>query len=109
MEDVLEVRKTALELINNLESRSKSINKLFLKNEIEEGTNRLLIFTEDIVVLTEGLSVIDSEQTTYRISEINQKLNDILGALEMNDPLYVSEILEQEIIPLLIYWKEKLS
>ncbi|WP_458411858.1 hypothetical protein ACNQFZ_13470 [Schinkia sp. CFF1] len=107
--DLLEIKKTALELVINLEVRANSIKEQFIQNEIKEGSNRLMIFTEDIAALTEGLLIIDSEQRTYQISDINQKLKDILVALEMNDPLYVSDILEHEIIPLLLYWKEKLS
>ncbi|HEY4544667.1 MAG TPA: hypothetical protein VIG40_08510, partial [Tissierellaceae bacterium] len=81
----------------------------FNENLVEEGVNRLLSFTEDIVSLSEGLTVIDPEQNIFDITDINNKMNRILEALEMSDPFYVSELMEHEVIPLLSYWEEKLS
>jgi hypothetical protein len=107
--ELLEIKKTTLELISNLEVRAYSIKDLFFSNEIKEGSDRLLNFTEDILVLIKGIIAIDSEQKIIQVSDINQKLKDILQALAMDDPFYISDLLEQEIIPLLIFWKEKLS
>jgi hypothetical protein len=106
---LVDLKNTLIELIDNLVIRVESIKDLFHHNEIQEGLNRLYIFTEDVTALTEGLAVIDPDQSKFRIADINQQLNDVLTAFESHDPLYAADILEQEIIPLLMYWKEILS
>ncbi|WNB92721.1 hypothetical protein [Bacillus sp. NEB1478] len=109
MTQLLELENTLLELINNLEIRASSIQEVFLQNDISDGLNRVLIFTEDLTVLTEGLAAIDPNQNKFIISDINAKMNEIINAIELQDPLFVADILGQEIMPILSYWKELLS
>jgi hypothetical protein len=106
---IAKLKNTLLELIDNLAIRAESIKGLFLNNEIREGLNRLYIFTEDITALTEGLAAIDPEQSKFQIADLNKQLNDVITAFESHDPLYAADLLEQEIIPILTYWKEILS
>ena len=103
-----EIKDTALELLNNLERRAINIKEQINENNFDEILNRLYTFTEDILVLMEGLMFIDLEQNKFQVSDMNQKLEEILNAFQLHDPLYVSDLIGQEIIPLLSFWKEKL-
>lgn len=109
MEELYRARQTAKDFLVNLCSRINGIVDLYQSGEYTKANERMVFFTEDISVLSEGLNALEEAGFNVSIDELNIKLNNILEQFENEDYLFVSDLLKYELMPLLEQWQEEIA
>jgi hypothetical protein len=97
-----------LDLIRNLIGRTEILCELFYDRNIDEGLSKLLMFTEDLQVLMEWLTV-NNFENTETITDLNYKLKSLIGGIEKHDYDSVGDVLQNEILSLLNYWEKMMA
>ncbi|MCM3162335.1 hypothetical protein [Metabacillus litoralis] len=100
--------KLGIDLIRNLSLRTNTLCQLFIDGNIEEGLPRLLMFSEDIVVLMEWLLLMELEKEET-IIELNFKLKSLIESIEREDYDFITDFLMNEIKLILNYWEKTLN
>ncbi|SFK79605.1 hypothetical protein SAMN05518846_12039 [Brevibacillus centrosporus] len=91
-------------MISNLNDRCLAIADLYRKGEFQEGNERFLFFLEDINTLLGAIALINTTFPALSIEELNEKLAQLLEQMENKDYLYVADLLQYELQPLLDLW-----
>lgn len=97
-----ELKDSLKSLIQNLISRIDSIC-----NGLEKGEEivRLTFFLEDLSVFTEVIMILAHNNTVdFDIDLFNEKAELLLDKIDEKDYLFVRDILQYELKPLLSFW-----
>jgi hypothetical protein len=102
MDTQLEELKYSLkELIHNLINRVDPICRELEEQEME----RLTYWLEDLSILTETIMILtQSNVIDFDMDLFNEKVEVLLDKVEEKDYLFVGDLLQYEIKPLLSYW-----
>jgi hypothetical protein len=94
--------KTSLKQLNqNLVARIDSICEGIGKMD---GAERLTFWLEDLSLMTETMLIlIQNETIDFEIVVFNEKIEDLLNKIAEKDFLFVGDLLQYEIKPLLLY------
>lgn len=109
MENIYLLARSTKEMMSNLRSRCTTIAELYRNGEIAAGNERFVFFLEDVNTLSEAASYINSSFTAISIEELNGKLALLLEQLENDDYLYMADLLQYELEPLLDFWSGTIS
>ncbi len=103
------LKLTVKELLSNLALRMESISSQYYE-EADTADDRLVFLIEDLMTLTEGINALQGKDALpVELSELQDKLNMLYGAMESGDSLLMADILKHEIKPLLEYWDSRIE
>lgn len=106
--NILEIKNTVIELINNINVRIDGICGSYG----EDGTiqeDRVISLLDDLQVLAEGINSIKEYYNFLDLSEFSEKLVMIGNALEDHDTALFSDLMQYELKNLLKFWLDSLS
>lgn len=97
-----ELKDSLKTLIQNLIIR---IDQICISIESNEEKERLTFWLEDLSVLTEVIMILTQNDTIdFDMDLFNEKAEMLLDKIEEKDYLFVGDILQYELKPLLSYW-----
>jgi hypothetical protein len=100
-EKLYELKNSLKELIENLNNRIDIVCQNLRNNNIEN----LSFWLEDLSVMTEAIIILSKyEMIDFDIMLFNEKLEFLLDKVEEKDYMFIADILEYEVKPLLTYW-----
>lgn len=106
-EQIYELKQTLSELVLNLITRINDIVSLYNSANEKEATARILFLIDDLASLVNGIeAVLKYENVELDIEELNDKLAMLVQQFENQDYLFVSDLLDYELKPLLEHWSE---
>ncbi|MDQ1911283.1 hypothetical protein RAC89_12585 [Paenibacillus sp. GD4] len=94
------------EFIINLNLRIESISNLISKQHFIEVNDRLLFLAEDLGVLADTINSLQATIPSLDLNELNEKLQDLVQAMEEQNYLLIMDVISIELKPLLEYWSE---
>jgi FtsZ-binding cell division protein ZapB len=104
---LLELKYSLKELTQNLIDR---IDLICTELETEEKTERLAYWLQDLSALTESMMVLTkNNMVDFDVDLFNEKMEALLDKIEETDFLFVSDLLQYEIKPLLSYWDGQIT
>jgi hypothetical protein len=95
---------TITELLININDRIVDISKKYRDENIFEE-DRVVNLLDDLNVLTEGISVIEKNYNTIKLSELQDKLCSMIESLEVKDYSLFIDLMQYDLGDLLSYWK----
>lgn len=109
MENIYLLARSSKEMMSNLRTRCTTIAELYRNGEKAAGNERFVFFVEDVNALSDALSYINGSFPAISIEELNEKLALLLEQLENKDYLYIADLLQYELEPLLDFWSGTIS
>lgn len=102
MENKIEVLKTASEYIEKLKEAILTVSKHLQGSQYQNGLNMIPSIADGLNWLTAVIeNTGDVLKSEISINEINDKLNEIVEALESQDNILVGDLFEYELLPIL--------
>ena len=109
MEDrVVEIKNTVNELISNIIIRIESICSSYNDTDTLEP-DRLQYFFDDLQALAEGMNFLKEYYKDINLFELQEKLDLMEGALDADDRMLFTDIIQFELKGLLGSWQELLT
>lgn len=102
MNEQIEVLKTAADYIDNLKSGIKFTIKSFLEENESQAYSTISLIADGIDWLDNVIKLTyDTHKGKISLVDINEKLKEIVEALEHEDCVLMSDLFEYEIMPVL--------
>ncbi|WP_203363287.1 hypothetical protein [Bacillus sp. REN10] len=99
---LLELKYSLKELIQNLLTR---IDTICMNIDNVQATESLTFWLEDLSTLTESIMILtENGVVDFGLDLFNEKVGLLLDKIEGKDYLFVGDILQYELKPLLSYW-----
>ncbi len=105
---VVDIKSTVNELISNIIIRIDSICNTYKGTDSLEP-DRLQNFFDDLQALAEGMDFLKEYYRDINLSELQEKLDLMEGALDANDRMLFSDIIQFELKGLLVSWQELIT
>lgn len=100
MSEKIETLRTASEYILNLKSGIKTASENFQNGNEEEGNNLVPLIADGINWVTQVLELTkDVHKEEVNFDELNNKLEEIVEAIEFRDFILVGDLFQYEILP----------
>lgn len=102
MENKIEVLKTASEYIVNLKISISKTAECLKSIQYEKGMAMIEPITEGLIwLLMVVQNTRDVQKGEISIEEINEKLNEIVEAMQNEDDILVADLFEYELLPII--------
>ena len=95
---IQEMRESVINYIPKLKDGIMEASEFFQKYEENKGTALLVQITEGIKWIIDAVVAI-KELKEEKVVEVNNKLNEIVDALENEDYILVGDLLQYELLP----------
>ncbi|BDB02558.1 hypothetical protein [Clostridium botulinum] len=100
MNEKIEALRTASEYILNLKNGIKTASENFQSGNEEEGSNLVSLIADGINWVTQVLELTkDVHKEEVNFDELNNKLEEIVEAIEFRDFILVGDLFQYEILP----------
>ncbi|WP_195962660.1 hypothetical protein [Clostridium tyrobutyricum] len=101
MDEKIELLKTTNAYIINLKSQISKAADCFQRGEDENGFNMVPSIAEGIDGIVKALKVTkDVLKQDISVDDLNEKLNEIVEAIENQDTLLIGDLFQYELIPI---------
>ena len=109
MEDrVVDIKNTVNELVSNILIRIETIYHVYKDTDTLEP-DRLQNFFDDLQALAEGMDFLKEYYKDINLFELQEKLDLMEGALDANDRMLFTDIIQFELKGLLGSWQELIT
>ena len=104
---LFELKNSFKTLTQNLITR---INPICISLANSEGVDRLIFWLEDLSMLTETVMILlEKKIIDLDIDLFNEKAELLLDKVEEKDYLFIIDLLQYELKPLLSYWDGRIT
>ncbi|MBE6068673.1 MAG: hypothetical protein E7211_13410 [Clostridium lundense] len=110
MNEKVEVLKTASDYIINLKAGIKKAAEYFQTGEEHKGCNLISPITEGLQWLGDAIRLTqDIQNEQISLEDMNEKLNEIVEALENEDFILIGDLFEYELLSIIENIEEKVN
>lgn len=102
MDEKMELLKTTSDYMINLKSKISKASECFRSGEDTEGFAMVSSVAEGIELVISSLKVTgDLLKHHISIDQLNEKLNEIVEAIENQDTMLIGDLFEYELLPMI--------
>ncbi|KOC31907.1 hypothetical protein [Clostridium botulinum] len=98
----IEALVTANEYLNNLEGGIHQVVEAFQQEDENKGCSLIPLVADGIKWVVDVINLTrDVQKENIDISEIDEKLEEVVGAIENEDYILVGDLFEYEVLPII--------